>query len=64
MIYNSTTVERPYARQLDRSCGVLFCAKLPDSFVIDTSLGSYNPDWAYVEDQDNGEQRVNFRGGD
>lgn len=58
--YDSTTVERPFARQLDRADDVLFCAKLPDSFVIDTPFGSYNPDWAYVEDEENGEQRVYF----
>lgn len=29
---------------------VLVFAKLPSSFKIDTSLGSYNPDWVYVED--------------
>ena len=34
-------------------------AKLPSAFKIDTPLGSYNPDWAYVEEAD-GERRVYF----
>ena len=34
-------------------------AKLPSTFKIDTPLGSYNPDWAYVEEAD-GERRVYF----
>ena len=29
-------------------------AKLPKRFKIDTPLGSYNPDWAYVEEGDDG----------
>ena len=34
-------------------------AKLPSAFKIDTPLGSYNPDWAYVEEA-GGERRVYF----
>ena len=34
-------------------------AKLPSAFKIDTPLGGYNPDWAYVEEAD-GERRVYF----
>ncbi|PWG59845.1 DEAD/DEAH box helicase family protein [Bifidobacterium catulorum] len=59
VVYDSTTIERPYAQQLDRADDVLFCAKLPDSFVIDTPFGSYNPDWAYVEEK-SGKQKVYF----
>ena len=59
VLYDSATVERPYARQLDRADNVVFCTKLPDSFVVDTPFGSYNPDWAYVEDKD-GKQTVYF----
>lgn len=59
VVYDSATIERPYAQQLDRADDVLFCAKLPDGFTVDTPFGSYNPDWAYVEEQD-GRQRVYF----
>lgn len=34
-------------------------ARIPSTFKIDTPLGSYNPDWAYVEEAD-GERRVYF----
>jgi len=34
-------------------------AKLPSSFKIDTPLGAYNPDWAYVQEIE-GEHRVYF----
>lgn len=59
VVYDSVTVERPFARQLDRADNVLFCAKLPSSFTVDTPFGSYNPDWAYVEEQ-GGSQKVYF----
>ena len=59
VVYDSTTIERPYAQQLDCADNVLFCAKLPDSFTVDTPFGSYNPDWAYVEEK-NGKQKVYF----
>ena len=59
VVYDSVTIERPFARQLDQADDVLFCAKLPSSFTIDTPFGSYNPDWAYVEEKD-GKQKVYF----
>lgn len=59
VIYDSATVEQPFAKELDLAEEVKVFAKLPDSFKIDTPLGSYNPDWAYVVEQD-GENRVYF----
>lgn len=59
VIYDSSSVEKPYAMALDQSDAVKVFAKLPSRFKIDTPLGSYNPDWAYVEDID-GKQRVYF----
>lgn len=59
VIYDSSSVERPFAEALDSQQEVLVFAKLPSAFKIDTPLGSYNPDWAYVEDVD-GERRVYF----
>ena len=44
---------------LDQSDQVKVFAKLPSKFKIDTPLGSYNPDWAYVEEVE-GKQRVYF----
>lgn len=59
VVYDSAGVERSFAEALDKQEEVLVFAKLPSSFKIDTPLGSYNPDWAYVEEAD-GEHRVYF----
>ena len=59
VIYDSSTVEQPYAVALDRAEMVKVFAKLPSKFKIDTPLGSYNPDWAYVEEVE-GRERVYF----
>ena len=60
VVYDSSSIEKPYAVELDRSEQVKVFAKLPKGFKIDTPLGSYNPDWAYVEEGDDGQQRVYF----
>lgn len=59
VVYDSKNVERNYAQALDRQSEVPVYVKLPSVFTIDTPLGSYNPDWAYVEDC-NGDKRVYF----
>lgn len=59
VVYDSSTVEKPYALALDQSEQVKVFAKLPSKFKIDTPLGSYNPDWAYVEEVE-GKERVYF----
>ena len=59
VVYDSAGVERSFAEALDKQEEVLVFAKLPSAFKIDTPLGSYNPDWAYVEESD-GERRVYF----
>lgn len=59
VVYDSSTVEKPFAVELDLAEEVRVFAKLPSRFKIDTPLGSYNPDWAYVVDED-GERRVYF----
>ena len=56
VVYDSATVERPYALALDQSEQVKVFAKLPSKFKIDTPLGGYNPDWAYVEEVDGKER--------
>lgn len=60
VVYDSSTIEQPYAVQLDRADEVRVFAKLPDKFKIDTPLGSYNPDWAFVVEDEEGKQRVYF----
>lgn len=50
IIYDSTTVERPFALDLDDDPDVKMFFKLPSRFQVDTPIGTYNPDWAvYVE---------------
>ncbi len=45
-------VERRYARELDNDENVRLFVKLPGWFVIDTPIGPYNPDWAFVAERD------------
>ena len=52
-------VERAFARDLENNADVKVFAKLPGWFTIPTPLGSYNPDWAIVID-DNGQDRLYF----
>lgn len=59
VVYDSAGIEREFAKKLDMQEEVVVYAKLPPSFTIDTPLGSYNPDWAYVEESE-GEERLYF----
>lgn len=52
IVYDSETVERPFAQALDNDPDVKMFFKLPDKFKINTPLGTYNPDWAVYLDQD------------
>ncbi len=45
-------VEKRFARDLDSSENVKFFVKLPRWFTIDTPIGQYNPDWAFVTERD------------
>ncbi|SAL14273.1 type III restriction system endonuclease [Caballeronia cordobensis] len=58
VIYDSDT-ERKFAESLETNDGVVLYAKLPGWFKVPTPLGSYNPDWAILFDQD-GAQRLYF----
>lgn len=44
--YDSTTIEKRFAEDLDRYPVVRFFLKLPKWFTVKTPVGSYNPDWA------------------
>ncbi len=52
-------VESKIAKDFEKSDNIIVYAKLPDWFKIDTPLGSYNPDWAILWEQD-GEQKLYF----
>lgn len=45
-------VERQFARDLDSNEYVKLFVKLPSWFKIDTPIGSYNPDWAFVTERE------------
>lgn len=42
-------VEREFARRLDQREDIKLFVKLPSWFVIDTPVGTYNPDWAILK---------------
>lgn len=53
VIYDSEGVEKHFAEQLEINEAVKVYAKLPAWFKVPTPLGSYNPDWAVlVQDRD------------
>ena len=58
-IYDSSTIEKPFAVALDNDPDVKMFFKLPDRFKIDTPIGTYNPDWAVYLDR-NGEEKLYF----
>jgi type III restriction enzyme len=59
VIYDSGGIERTFAEQLQRNTAVKVYAKLPGWFKVPTPLGTYNPDWAVLVDDDD-EERVYF----
>ena len=52
IIYDSSTVEKPFAEALDNDDDVKLFLKLPCKFKIETPIGNYNPDWAVYVDKD------------
>lgn len=58
VVYDSE-VERKLVEEFERSREVKLYAKLPGWFKIDTPLGSYNPDWAVLLEQE-GQERLYF----
>lgn len=59
VVYDSSTVEKPFAVALDRDPNVKIFFKIPSRFKIDTPIGSYNPDWAVYVEKD-GEEKLYF----
>lgn len=56
IVYDSE-VEKQFARDLDSNENVKLFVKLPPWFKIDTPIGAYNPDWAFVTER---EQKLYF----
>lgn len=59
VVYDSESIERPFAEQLEKNEAVKVYAKLPGWFKVPTPLGTYNPDWAVLIEQD-GAERLYF----
>jgi type III restriction enzyme len=53
IVYDSQ-IEREFARQLDARDDIKLFVKLPRTFVVETPVGNYNPDWAIVKSDDAG----------
>jgi len=51
-------VERNFARSLDEREDIKLFVKLPYWFKIETPVGTYNPDWAIVKEDDNQDQTL------
>ncbi|MEG7405836.1 type III restriction-modification system endonuclease [Serratia marcescens] len=58
VVYDSTP-ERDFANGLEKNEAIKLYAKLPGWFQVPTPLGSYNPDWAVLVEED-GAQRLYF----
>ena len=59
VIYDSTTIEKPFALALDDDPDVKMFFKIPERFKIETPIGTYNPDWAVYLTR-NGEEKLYF----
>lgn len=59
VVYDSASVERTFAEQLEKNEAVKIYAKLPGWFKVPTPLGTYNPDWAVLVEKD-GAERLYF----
>lgn len=56
IVYDSSSVERNFAEQLEQNEAVKVYAKLPGWFKVPTPLGTYNPDWAVLVEKDDVER--------
>lgn len=59
VVYDSAGVEKKFAEGLEQNEAVKVYVKLPSWFKIATPLGTYNPDWAVVVD-DEGKEKLYF----
>lgn len=48
VVFDSTTIESPFAKELESNENIIVYTKLPNWFKISTPLGNYNPDWAIL----------------
>lgn len=56
VVYDSAGIERRFAEDLEANESVKVYAKLPSWFKVPTPLGTYNPDWAVLVEEDGAEK--------
>jgi len=54
--WDSEGIERSFIAALEKRADVKLYIKLPDWFTVDTPIGRYNPDWAIVMDDPEGDE--------
>ena len=59
VVYDSAGVEKRFAEDLEINEAVKVYAKLPSWFKVPTPLGTYNPDWAVLV-EDDGQEKLYF----
>ena len=59
VVYDSAGVEKRFAEDLEANEAVKVYAKLPSWFKVPTPLGTYNPDWAVLV-EDDGQEKLYF----
>ena len=59
IIYDSSTIEKPFAKALEDDPDVKMFFKIPERFKIETPIGTYNPDWAVYMERD-GDKKLYF----
>ena len=59
VVYDSVGVEKTFVEDLERNKMIKVYAKLPAWFKVPTPLGSYNPDWAVVVENE-GDEKLYF----
>ncbi len=59
VVYDSAGVEKRFAEELETNEAVKVYAKLPGWFKVPTPLGTYNPDWAVLI-EDDGQEKLYF----
>lgn len=59
VVYDSAGVEKRFAEDMEANEAVKVYAKLPSWFKVPTPLGTYNPDWAVLV-EDDGQEKLYF----
>ena len=59
VVFDSPNEER-FCKELELNAAIKVYTKLPGWFHVPTPLGSYNPDWAVVVQDENGDDRLYF----